>query len=138
MQILKTPMLAALLLVGCAAQRPVFYPNEKLEAGGQAQAEADVAECIQRARQAGLEQGKGGRIATDTARAAAIGGATGAVVGAVSRSESAGTGAAAGAAGAAVATLLSGMFRSQELDPVTKRYVDTCLREKGYKVIGWQ
>lgn len=135
---MAAPVLLGALLLGCAAQRPVLYLNDHLERVGQAQAEADIAECVQLAREAGLEAGKGEKVAKDTARAAAVGGATGAVVGAISKSESAGTGAAAGAAGAGVATLLTGLFRSQDLDPVTKRYVDTCLRERGYKVIGWK
>ncbi len=126
------------LISGCAAQRPVLYPNDHLSRVGQAQANADIDECIRLAKQAGLDAGKGKAVARNTARAAAVGGASGAAAGAFSKSESAGSGAAAGAAGAAAGTLISGMFRANELDPATKRYVEECLREKGYKVIGWK
>jgi outer membrane lipoprotein SlyB len=61
-----------------------------------------------------------------------VGAAAGAVVG------RAGRGAAMGAAGGGSAGLLRGLFGSRDPDPVQKRFVEKCLREKGYQVIGWQ
>ena len=51
---------------------------------------------------------------------------------------SVGRGAAAGAAGSAVVGLVRGLFRSREPDPVYRRFVEKCLREKGYEPIGWK
>ena len=34
--------------------------------------------------------------------------------------------------------MMSGLLKSRDLDPVTKRYVDTCLHERGYQTLGWQ
>jgi hypothetical protein len=45
--------------------------------------------------------------------------------------------AAAGAAGGGASGLLSGLFRGSKPSPTHMNYVDRCLREKGYEVIGW-
>jgi hypothetical protein len=43
-----------------------------------------------------------------------------------------------GAAGGGAGGLLRSIFRSRDLDPVQQRFVDQCLKEKGYEVMGWQ
>lgn len=125
-----------LLVVGCAAPRPVLYPNTHLNTVGVSAAEQDINECIALAQQAGVGASKAGRVAGRTATAAAVGGAAGAAAGAVRGN--AGRGAAVGAAGGAAGGLVSGMIKSRDLDSVTKRYVEVCLQERGYKVLGWQ
>ena len=131
------PLAAAVgFLMGCAPQRPVLYPNEKLNTVGAAQAEQDINECIALAQQAGVAANKAGKVAGRTATGAAVGAAGGAAVGAVHGNV--GRGAASGAAGGAAVGLASGLIKSRDLDPVTKRYVDMCLQERGYKTLGWQ
>jgi hypothetical protein len=49
-----------------------------------------------------------------------------------------GRGAAAGAAGGAAGGMTRGLFESGEPDPVMKRFVERCLRDKGYEPIGWK
>jgi hypothetical protein len=44
----------------------------------------------------------------------------------------------AGGAGAATAALVSGAFDSSEPTQVYIRFVEICLREKGYQPIGWR
>jgi len=127
---------AAMFVVGCAAQRPVLYPNVHLNTVGVAQAEQDINECIALAQQAGVGASKAGQVAGRTATAAAVGGAAGAAAGAVRGH--AGRGAAMGAAGGAAGGLVSGMIKSRDLDSVTKRYVEVCLQERGYRVLGWK
>jgi hypothetical protein len=80
--------------------------------------------------------GAGQQVAGQTAGGAAIGAATGAVAGAISGGP--GIGAAAGAAGGATAGLLRGLFTSSDLDGGQQRYVEDCLRQKGYGLNGWQ
>ena len=126
------------VLPACATKRPVLYDNAKLKSVGRAAAEEDIKACLAKAKEAGLEAKQGQRVAKDTARSAAVGAAAGGAAGAFSRGESAGTGAAAGAAGAAAGGAVSSVFRSGEPDPTQKRYVEECLREKGYRVIGWK
>lgn len=109
--------------LGCAAQRPVLYPNARLEAAGTAAAQHDIDDCLQRAAAAGYESRTEGKVAGSTT----VGAAAGAAVGA-----------AMGAAGGGTGGLIRGLFRSPDLDPVQRGFVEQCLKEKGYQVIGWQ
>jgi outer membrane lipoprotein SlyB len=122
--------------LACAAKRPVLYPNARLQAVGAAAAQQDIADCLQRAAAAGHTSDPGGKVAGTTAVGAAAGAAVGAVAGAVVGR--AGTGAAMGAAGGGTGGLIRGLFQSRDLNPVQRRFVDQCLKEKGYEVIGWE
>ena len=51
--------------------------------------------------------------------------------------EGAAVGAAAGAAGAAAGAVRGG-FDAADPNPTYRRFVERCLRERGYDVIGWQ
>jgi len=124
------------LIASCAGpQRPVLYPNEKLNTVGKEAAQKDVDECIHLSVEAGLEREKGKEVAGETvkegARGAIIGGAVGLVTGDVGKA--AAIGAAAGAAAGGTEKAFD-----QELDPVQKQYVDQCLRDRGYQTIGWK
>jgi outer membrane lipoprotein SlyB len=127
----------ALLLMGCASmQHPVLYPNAYLQQVGQQEAERDIAACREMAD--AYVQRRAGR---DVARNTAVGGAGGAAIGAVGGAVSgggAGRGAAIGAATGATAGALSGLAKQTTPSPVYKNFVDRCLRERGYEVIGWQ
>ncbi len=129
-------LVMALLLMGCATQRPILYSNERLQEVGQEAAQRDIDECLRLADQAGLKSDTAREILTDTAIGAGTGAALGAAVGAVGGH--AGTGAAQGAAGGGVAGFLGGLFRTRDLTPAQKGYVEECLRQKGYQVVGWQ
>jgi hypothetical protein len=120
---------------GCAAKRPVLYPNAQLEAVGADVAQQDIDDCLQKAA-AGLTSSPGSQVAGATAMGAATGAAMGAAMGAVA--SRAGAGAAMGAAGGGAGGLIGELFRSRALDPARQRLVDQCLKEKGYEVIGWQ
>ncbi len=133
-----TLVLAGLLaLGGCASsQSPVLYPNAKLKQVGREQAGRDIEECRKLA-----DDYVQSTAAKDVAKGAAVGGAAGAAIGAVGGAVSgrgAGTGAAVGAATGATAGAVHGAAKQTEPSPVYKRYVDRCLRERGYEVIGWQ
>jgi outer membrane lipoprotein SlyB len=132
-------LLLMLALAGCASsKRPVLYPNTHLNRVGQPQADADINACMRLAEASGANSGKGGDLARSTAKAGAVGGATGAVVGAISSSASVGRSAAIGGAGAATATLVGGAFDASEPTQVYMRFVEQCLRDKGYQPIGWR
>ena len=127
---------AALAMAGCAAKRPVLYPNAQLERAGPGAAQRDIDECMALAKAGGAGNARAGEVAGNTAGGAAVGGATGAAAGAVLGS--AGRGAGAGAAAGAAGGLVRGLFRSRDPDPVHRAYVETCLRERGYRPIGWK
>lgn len=131
------------LAVGCAKPRPVLYPNDTLERVGGAQAQLDVENCLERAeRDVGDSRESGGADAAKrTAENSAVGAATGAAVGGVLSGRSAAEGAAAGAVGAATSTALRAILhpgRGGQPDPVFRRYVERCLQDQGYDVIGWR
>jgi len=125
-----------LALAGCATQRPVLYPNVKYNQVGPEIAQRDVDDCIRFAEQSGVSHSAGGKVARSGAEGAAVGGAAGAGAGAVRGNvgERAATGAAAGAAAAAT----RGAIHSGEPGSVYRGFVQRCLRERGYDVIGWQ
>ncbi len=130
---------ACLLLAGlggCAASRPVLYPNQTLSQRGQAGGDAAIQDCRRKADAANVDDSQAGAVAKSTGVGAAVGAATGAAVGAVLGN--AGRGAAAGAAGGGAQGLIGGMFRSSGPSPLYKSYVDRCLRDQGYEVIGWK
>ena len=121
---------------GCADKRPVLYPNAHLKQVGSETAQRDVDECLRFASESGAEGNKGAEIAKDTAGGAAMGGAVGAATGAVLGNLGRGT--AAGAAGGAAGGLVHGALKSDEPDPVFQKFVERCLRDKGYDPIGWR
>jgi hypothetical protein len=127
-------LVLGLALGGCARSSPVLYPNSHLAQVGQGQAQQDIAECKQSAEQH-VASGGAGAVAGSTA----IGGGTGAAIGAASGAigGSAGIGAAAGAAAGAITGFIAGLFRASEPSPVYKNFVDRCLRERGYELVGW-
>jgi len=125
-----------LALAGCATQRPVLYPNAKYDRVGPEIAQRDVDDCIRLAEQHGVSPSGGEKVVRSGAEGAAVGGAGGAAAGAVRghAGESAAVGAAFGAAAAAT----RGAIHSGEPGSVYKGFVQRCLREKGYDVIGWK
>lgn len=130
-----------LAVPGCSRpQKPVLYPNDKLELSGKKTAERAIEECMQKAA-AYVDAGGGGTALATAATGAAVGAAGGGAAGAIWRNRG-GVGAAAGAAGGAAAGLTRGVIRDlREADkpsPVYKSFVDRCLRERGYAPIGWQ
>jgi outer membrane lipoprotein SlyB len=138
-------LVVASTLIGCSrAQKPVLYPNAKVREVSKEQVDHDIADCRQLASQyvestAGKDIGKGAAVGGATG--AATGAAGGAVHGAMSgRGAGAGaaTGAAVGAAVGATAGAMHGAVKQTEPSPVYKQFVNRCLRERGYDVIGWQ
>ncbi len=138
----RCPVLAAgvlliLLIAGCASTpHPVLYPNAHYQRAGEAQAQRDIDACYALADRSGVSPTADGKVARRTAEGAAVGGAAGAAVGAV-RGNDIGRAAGAGAAGGAAAGAVRGAFKSTDQNPTWRNFVQRCLREKGYDVIGW-
>ncbi|MDJ0811810.1 MAG: cell envelope biogenesis protein OmpA [Desulfobacterales bacterium] len=130
-------LLAMVVFVSaCASKRPVLYPNAHLYAVGQTAAENDIDQCIQMAHSYNADTDASERVAKNTAGGAAVGGAAGAAAGAVWGRP--GRGAAAGAAGGAAGAMTRSILNSNEPAPVFRRFVEQCLRDKGYTPIGWK
>ena len=132
--------IAAVLLIGCATPvaKPAFYPNAHYQRMGPAQANADAQYCAELAQQS--EVTAVNKI--DAGRSAAAGAAgvgTAGVVGSLLSGhkpdlKNIAAGAVAIGAGGAAATAAgqsvggSGLYR---------QFVQQCLAERGYQVIGW-
>ncbi|MDG2303217.1 MAG: hypothetical protein P8R42_00960 [Candidatus Binatia bacterium] len=132
-------VLATLTAFGCSVPRPVVYPNEHLQVVGQKTAKRDIDVCIKKAE--GYVEGvTAGQVAKETAIGGGAGAAIGAAAGAAGGAAfgNAGGGAAAGAAGGAVTALLRSAFKSTQLTPAQQGFVNRCLTDEGYQVIGWQ
>ncbi len=127
--------MAILLASGCASHGPVLYPNEHLKMVGEEQAQRDIAEC-DRLAAAYVKSDAGKTVAKSTVAGGAagtvIGAAGGAVAGSLKR------GAAIGAATGGAAGLVRGVSRSSRPSPIHKRFVERCLRERGYDPLGWE
>jgi len=133
-----------LALSACSASRPALYPNDQYQRVGAAGADADINACDEKAKEYVKSGGQGGEMAKEGARntavGAAVGGASGAVGGAIwgNPGEGAAVGAASGATAGLLGTMFGWMFRRSEPEPVYRNFVETCLADKGYQVIGWQ
>lgn len=119
-----------LLVVSCAS-KPQLYPNQKYKSAGQDVAKKDVDQCMKES-EAYLKNSKGKQVAKGAGAGAAIGAAMGAVSGIFTGNMGRGAvrGGAIGAAGGGAAGAISP-------DELKQRYVNQCLGEKGYQVIGW-
>lgn len=118
------------LIISCAS-KPQLYPNQKYKSAGKEVASKDIDQCMADA-DAYLKSSKGKQVAKGAGAGAAIGAAMGAVSGMFSGNMGRGMvrGGAIGAAGGGTAGALSP-------DEIKHRYVNQCLAEKGYQVIGW-
>jgi len=131
-------LIIILLVAGCAASKPILYPNAHLQQVGKEVADRDIDECHEMAKDAGAtaSQGKSGQVAGSTAVGGAIGSAAGAVGGAVVGHP--GRGAMVGAASGATAGFLRGLFRRSAPSNAYKQFVQRCLQERGYDPMGWE
>jgi hypothetical protein len=122
------------------AARPVLYPNATLNRVGQAQGQAETNVCMSRAQAAGLTPEERnsdiGRRAAEGAGVAGVASAVGALVtgrGSDGVLRAGATGAAVGGSAGAV----SGAFHNQRPSTTYRHFVQRCLSEKGFEVIGW-
>ncbi|WP_141699238.1 hypothetical protein [Candidatus Thiosymbion oneisti] len=133
-------VLSLLVLVGCAGgRRPVLYPNAHFHSVGEARAHADVDHCLRSAKDFGAPVYGGTDVARDTATGGVIGGAAAGAWGLVRDGEKdAGNRALAGAAAGGAAGLVRGALRAGKPSQTFRGFVNRCLSERGYDVIGWQ
>jgi hypothetical protein len=123
-------LLIILLFISCAS-RPQLYPNEKFKEVGKKTAQKEIDHCLGEA-DVYLKSSQGKKIAKSAGAGAALGATIGAVGGMFTGNMGRGLvrGGAMGAAGGAAVGALSP-------DEIKRRYVNQCLAEKGYQIIGW-
>jgi uncharacterized membrane protein len=132
-------MSAMLMLAACASQpqQPVLYPNNHLQQVGEQTAQQDIDACMALARSSNVNETQDGEVGKRAAGGAAIGGTSAAAWGLV-RGGDVGNRALAGAAAGATAGAVSGGLQSTETSSLFMNFVNKCLSDKGYSVIGWQ
>lgn len=139
--------LTLLAVAGCAttgpdsaSARPVLYPNATLNRVGEAQGKVEVSACMSRAQAAGLTPDeKTNEVGRRAGEGAAVGGVASAV-GALITGRGASGVVRAGATGAAVggsAGAVSGAFHNDRPNSTYRHFVQRCLSERGFEVIGW-
>ena len=126
----------ALALVGCAAKRPVLYPNDTYHELGDAEAQEIVDYCLEVAREAEIAESRTKGAAKGATGGAIFGAALGGLVGWIFGNP--GKGAAAGAAHGGGAGAVKGAAESGESGDLFKGYVEACIREQGLQPIGWE
>lgn len=128
---IKYYLFSFLFILTSCASKPVLYPNSKLKKVGKTQGKKDTEICISEADEY-VESGKGKKIAKGAGAGAIVGSAMGAVAGIFTGDLARGAfqGGAIGAVGGGAAAGISP-------DEVKRNYVNQCLHEKGYQVIGW-
>ena len=127
-------------IVGCSSspKRPVLYPNQHLNRVGGHVSQQDIDACMRLARTSGVNVTKDGEVGRKAASGAAIGGASTGAYGLVRGSSDVGNRALAGAAAGAAAGAVRGGIQSTEQSPLFMKFVNKCLSDKGYSVVGWQ
>jgi outer membrane lipoprotein SlyB len=123
-----------------ASARPVLYPNATLNRLGDAQGRAEANACMARASSAGLSPSQSGNeVGRRAGEGAAVGGVASAVGALITGRGGEGM-LRSGAAGAAVggsAGAVSGAFHNDKPNSTYRSFVQRCLSEKGFEVIGW-
>jgi outer membrane lipoprotein SlyB len=134
------------LLTGCASTgpdspsaRPVLYPNATLSRVGDTAARAEVDDCMARAHAAGLTPDEKNNAAARRAGQGAATAGVAAAVGALVTGRGVDSAVRSGAVGAAVggsAGAVSGAMQ-EKASSTYRHFVQRCLRDRGFDVIGW-
>lgn len=132
-------LVSSLFLFSCATYRPVLDDNDQYQKAGDAQAEADIDDCMTKA-DAYLEKHKSERTAKEVGRQAMAGAVIGGIIGAVTgNTENAVKSAAAGGAFGATGAYLGEKSKDNlKPDELKQQYVVKCLERKKYNVLGWK
>lgn len=138
-RVLLVAVLAVSLVAGCSTTRPVVYPNKHARAAGTEQLERDVDLCRKRADD---EVGFGDRrqqLLRNVGLATIVGGAAGLAWGIAYGGASEGLKrGGAGAAAAGVGVFVKNLVKLDQPDEVHEKFVEKCLKKKGYEVLGWR
>lgn len=118
------------LLMGCAS-RPQLYPNAHYKNVGKDEAQLASDRCIKESEEF-LKNSKSKQVGKSAGVGAALGAAWGVVTGLFT-----GDYGRAMVRGAATGGALGATSGALSPDQLKKRYVNQCLTEQGYQVIGW-
>jgi hypothetical protein len=139
----KKIVLSAFIFATCMSactppksEKPVLYPNQQLQSGGNMKAHAAQQYCMALADEYVHEPDRYQEAMKTGVKGAVLGTATGAL-GATIMNNSAGRGAGAGAAIGGILGVVKSLQETNEHSPSYQRFVERCLQKQGYEVIGW-
>ena len=136
-----------IFITGCASTgpnspsaKPVLYPNATLNRVGAVQARVEADACMSRAGAEGLTPDERsdviGRRAGEGAAVAGVASAVSALITGRGASETLRAAAGGAAVGGSVGAV-SGAFHNDRPNTTYRQFVQRCLSEKGFEVIGW-
>jgi outer membrane lipoprotein SlyB len=130
--------LSLMLSSACATgpKTPRFFPNDHYRRVGPAVADADAAQCMALADQYVENPSVWQDAAVSGVGGAAVGAGAGALGGTIMKGK-VGRATAAGAAVGSIVGIASSLSRAGERNPSYDRFVEHCLQQKGYQVVGW-
>jgi hypothetical protein len=129
-----------LAVTACAGPQPILRSNKQLHLYGRQVAQQEIESCRRHVERTGLRPGvhQSANAATGAVLGLTLGGAVGASAGIIGGLPGVTIGAAVGSALGLTVGLLGGTFKPLEPDPPYADAVESCLKEKGYAVSGWE
>ena len=125
------------LITSCSSTTtPAFYPNDHLNKVGNVQAEVDSKYCQALAEQYVKQPNRYSSSAKEGVFGGALGATTGAIAGAITQGN-VGRSLGAGAAVGAIWSIVNDIRRTDNKSPSYQRFVERCLQQKGYELVGW-
>lgn len=136
-------LIAGMLLLtvtACAGPQPILRSNKQLHLHGRQVAHQAIESCQRQVDRIGLRPGvhQSANAATGAVLGLTLGGAVGASAGIIGGLPGVTIGAAVGSALGLTIGLLGGTFKPLEPEPPYADAVESCLKDKGYEVSGWE
>lgn len=127
-------------LTACAGPQPILRSNKQLNLYGRQVAHQEIDACQRKVERTGLRPGvhQSANAASGAVLGLTLGGAVGASAGIIGGLPGITIGAAAGSALGLVIGSLGGTFKPLEPEPPYAEAVESCLKDKGYDVSGWE
>jgi len=129
-----------LTVTACTGPQPILRSNKHLHLHGRQVAHQAIEFCQKRIEKTGLRPGvyQSANAASGAVLGMTLGGAVGASAGIIGGLPGVTIGAAVGSALGLTIGLLGGTFKPLEPEPPYAEAVESCLKEKGYEVSGWE
>jgi hypothetical protein len=129
-----------LTVTACTGPQPILRSNKQLHLHGRQVAHQAIELCQKRIEKNGLRPGvyQSANAASGAVLGMTLGGAVGASAGIIGGLPGVTIGAAVGSALGLTIGLLGGTFKPLEPEPPYAEAVESCLKEKGYEVSGWE
>lgn len=129
-----------LSVASCTGPHPIVRSNKQLHVYGKQVAQQEIEFCQRQVERNELRPGvhQSANAATGAVLGLTLGGAMGASAGIIGGLPGVTIGAAVGSALGLTVGLLGGTFKPLEPEPPYAEAVESCLKDKGYEVSGWE